>query len=102
VTNPNTVEAQMEGGIVFGLTAALHGAITLKNGRVQQSNFNDYPLLTMKEMPKVKVYIVQSNAPPSGVGEPGLPPIAPAVTNAVFALTGKRIRRLPIRPEEFA
>jgi isoquinoline 1-oxidoreductase subunit beta len=102
VTNPNTVEAQMEGGIVFGLTAALHGAITLKNGRVQQSNFNDYPLLTMKEMPKVKVYIVQSNASPSGVGEPGVPPIAPAVTNAVFALTGKRIRRLPIRPEEFA
>ncbi len=100
VTNPNTVEAQMQGGIVFGLTAALYGAITLKNGRVEQSNFNDYPMLAMREMPKVEVYIVQSDAPPSGVGEPGVPPIAPAVVNAVFALTGKRIRRLPIRPEE--
>ncbi len=100
VVNPNTVEAQMEGGIVFGLTAALHGAITLKNGRVEQSNFNDYPLLTMKEMPKVEVHIVKSSEPPSGTGEPGVPPIAPAVANAIFALTGKRLRRLPIRSEE--
>ena len=90
----------MQGGIVFGLTAALYGAITLKNGRVEQSNFNDYPMLAMREMPKVEGYIVQSDAPPSGVGEPGVPPIAPAVANAIFALTGKRIRRLPIRPEE--
>ncbi|MBI5589117.1 MAG: molybdopterin-dependent oxidoreductase [Deltaproteobacteria bacterium] len=96
VTNPDTVEAQMQGGIVYGLTAALYGAITLKNGRVQQSNFSDYPMLTLREMPKVEVHIVQSDAPPSGVGEPGVPPIAPAVANAVFALTGKRIRTLPI------
>jgi isoquinoline 1-oxidoreductase beta subunit len=100
VTNPDTVKAQMEGGIAFGLTAALHGAITFKDGRVEQSNFQDYPLLTIKEMPKVEVHIVQSDEPPSGVGEPGVPPIAPAVANAVFAATGKRIRRLPIRPEE--
>jgi len=99
VTNPNTVEAQMEGGIVFGLTAALHGAITLKNGRVEQSNFHDYPMLTINEMPKVEVYIVQSQEPPSGVGEPGVPPIAPAVANASFAATNKRIRRLPIHSE---
>ena len=100
VTNPDTVKAQMEGGIVFGLTAALYGAITLKDGRVEQRNFDDYPMLTMKEMPKVEVHILPSNAPPTGAGEPGVPPIAPAVTNAVFALTGKRIRKLPIRPEE--
>jgi isoquinoline 1-oxidoreductase beta subunit len=100
VTNPDTVEAQMQGCIVYGLTAALYGAITLKNGRVEQGNFNDYPMLTLREMPKVSVFIVQSDAPPSGVGEPGVPPVAPAVTNAIFALTGKRIRRLPVRSEE--
>jgi isoquinoline 1-oxidoreductase beta subunit len=100
VTNPDTVKAQMESGIVYGLTAALYGAITLKNGRVEQSNFNDYRLLTLKEMPIVEVTIVQSDEPPSGVGEPGVPPIVPAMTNAVFALTGKRIRSIPIRPEE--
>lgn len=99
VTNPDTVKAQMEGGIVFGLTTTLHSAITLKNGRVEQHNFNDYPMLTLKEMPKVEVFIVPSDDLPTGVGEPGVPPIAPAVTNAVFALTGKRIRCLPIRPE---
>ena len=95
VTNPNIVAAQMECGIVFGLTAALYGAITMKNGRVQQSNFNNYPLLTMKEMPKVEVHIVRSQEPPSGVGEPGVPPIAPAVANAIFAATGKRIEVCP-------
>lgn len=99
VTNPDTVKAQMEGGIVFGLTATLHCAITLKDGRVDQHNFNDYPMLTIKEMPKVEVFIVPSNEVPTGVGEPGVPPIAPAVTNAVFNLTGKRIRRLPIQAE---
>ena len=87
----------MEGGIVFGLTAALYGAITLQDGRVQERNFNAYPLLTMKEMPSVEVHILQSSEPPGGVGEPGVPPIAPAVANAIFAATGKRIRRLPIR-----
>jgi isoquinoline 1-oxidoreductase beta subunit len=99
VVNPNTIEAQMEGGIVFGLTAVLYGAITLKDGRVQQSNFNNYQMLVMDEMPKVEVHIVSSQEPPTGVGEPGVPPIAPAVGNAIFALTGKRIRRLPIRAE---
>jgi isoquinoline 1-oxidoreductase beta subunit len=100
VVNPDTIKAQMESGIVFGLTAALYGAITLKDGRVEQSNFHDYEMLRMNEMPKVEVYIVPSQEPPGGVGEPGVPPIAPAVANAIFAATGRRIRRLPIRMEE--
>jgi isoquinoline 1-oxidoreductase beta subunit len=99
VVNPATVEAQMESGIVFGLSAALYGAVTLKDGRVEQSNFNDYPVLRIGEMPIIEVHIVPSTEAPGGVGEPATPPIAPAVTNAVFALTGKRIRRLPIDPE---
>jgi len=94
--NPSTIEAQMQGGIVYGLTAALNGAITIENGRVTQSNFHDYQMLRMAEMPVVEVYIVPSNEAPGGVGEPGTPPIAPAVCNAIFAATGKRIRRLPI------
>jgi isoquinoline 1-oxidoreductase beta subunit len=100
VVNPNTVEAQMESGVVFGLSAALYGAITFKDGRVEQRNFNDYPILRMNEMPNVEVHIMPSREQPGGVGEPGVPPIAPAVTNALFAITGKRIRRLPIRPED--
>ena len=100
VVNPNTVEAQMESGIVYGLSAALYGAITFKDGRVEQSNFNNYPVLRMNEMPNVEVYIMPSQEQPGGVGEPGVPPIAPAVTNALFAITGKRIRRLPIRSED--
>ena len=95
--NPWNIEAQMESAIVFGLTAALHGELTLEDGRVQQSNFHDYPVLRMNEMPEIEVHIVPSTEPPTGVGEPGVPPIAPAVANAVFALTGKRIRKLPIR-----
>jgi len=94
--NPQTIEAQMQGGIVFGLTAALKGAITIDKGRVQQGNFNDYEMLRMHEMPVVEVYIVPSNEAPGGIGEPGTPPIGPAVGNAIFALTGKRIRKLPI------
>jgi isoquinoline 1-oxidoreductase beta subunit len=86
----------MESGIVFGLSAALHGAITFRNGRVEQSNFHNYPLLRIEEMPVVEVYIVPSTEPPGGVGEPGVPPIAPAVVNAIFSVTGKRIRHLPI------
>jgi isoquinoline 1-oxidoreductase beta subunit len=82
------------------LTAALHGAITIDKGRVQQSNFHDYPMLRINEMPIVEVHIVPSNASPGGVGEPGVPPLAPAVCNAIFAGTGKRIRKLPIRAEE--
>jgi isoquinoline 1-oxidoreductase beta subunit len=100
VVNPDTIKAQMESGIVFGLTAALHGAITIKDGRVEQSNFHDYKMLRMNEMPKVEVYIVPSQEPPGGVGEPGVPPVAPAVANAIFAATGRRIRRLPIRLKE--
>ncbi|MBN3884613.1 MULTISPECIES: xanthine dehydrogenase family protein molybdopterin-binding subunit [unclassified Nostoc] len=96
VVNPDTVRAQMESGIVYGLSAALYGEITFKDGRVQQSNFHDYPVLRMNEMPKVEVYIVQNTEKPSGVGEISTPPIAPAVCNAIFAATGKRIRQLPI------
>ncbi len=95
--NPNIVRAQMEGGIGFGLSAALYGAITFKEGRVEQSNFHDYPLLRIGEMPQVEVHIVASTESPTGVGEPGVPPIAPAVANALFAATGQRLRRLPLR-----
>jgi isoquinoline 1-oxidoreductase beta subunit len=94
--NPNIVRRQMESAIIFGLSAALYGKITIKDGRVQQSNFHDYPVVRMNETPQVEVHIVPSGEKPSGVGEPGTPPIAPAVCNALFALTGKRIRSLPI------
>ncbi|AKD58177.1 xanthine dehydrogenase family protein molybdopterin-binding subunit [Spirosoma radiotolerans] len=94
--NPDGVRAQMEGGIVFGLTAALYGEITLENGHVQQSNFHDYRMLRMDEMPTIEVYIVPSNGKMGGAGEPGVAPIAPALANALFAATGKRIRQLPI------
>jgi isoquinoline 1-oxidoreductase beta subunit len=96
VIHPDIVAAQMEGGIVFGLTAALKGRVTLERGRIKQSNFHDYPLLTMREMPAIEVHLVASSFEPGGVGEPGTPPIAPAVANAVFAATGTRIRKLPI------
>jgi isoquinoline 1-oxidoreductase subunit beta len=96
VVNPDIVEAQMQSAIVYGLTAALWGEITIDKGRVQQSNFHDYRMLRMVEMPVVEVHIVPSTDAQGGVGEPGTPPIAPAVCNAIFALTGKRIRKLPI------
>jgi isoquinoline 1-oxidoreductase beta subunit len=99
LVNPDTIKAQMESGIVFGLTAALYGAITIKDGRVEQSNFHDYEMLRLNEMPQVEVSIVPSQEPSGGVGEPGVPPVAPAVANAIFAATGRRIRRLPIRLE---
>ena len=98
--NPDTVKAQLEGGIVFGLTAALKTEITLDKGRVQQRNFNDYPMVRMFESPQIEVYIVPSTEKPTGVGEPGVPPVAPAVANAIFAATGKRVRRLPIKSED--
>jgi isoquinoline 1-oxidoreductase beta subunit len=98
--NPDNIAAQIEGGIAFGLTAALKAEATLKDGRIQQSNFHDYPILQMDEMPTVEVYIVPSDHQPSGMGEMGVPPIAPAVANAVFSATGKRIRHIPIRPED--
>jgi isoquinoline 1-oxidoreductase beta subunit len=97
VVNPLTVEAQMQSAIVYGLTAALYGEITISKGRVTQGNFDSYRMLRMSEMPVIEVHIVPSAEAPGGVGEPGLPPIAPAVANAVFAATGKRFRTLPIR-----
>ena len=102
VINPDTVKAQMEGGIIFGLTAALKTEITLKNGRVEQTNFHDYQMLRMFESPEIEVHIVPSTENPSGVGEPGVPPVAPALANAIFAATGKRVRRLPIRASDLA
>jgi isoquinoline 1-oxidoreductase beta subunit len=91
----------MEGCIAFGLTAALYGEITFEDGRVKQRNFHDYPILRMNEMPAVEVHIVETTDKMGGVGEPGVPPVAPAVANAIFAATGKRLRRLPIQPGEF-
>jgi isoquinoline 1-oxidoreductase beta subunit len=102
VVNPDIVKAQIEGGILFGLTAALHGEITLENGRVQQSNFHDYPLLTLKDAPPVEISLIISGATMGGIGEVGVAPIAPAVTNAIFAATGQRIRKLPISRHEFS
>jgi len=94
--NPDSLKAQMESSISFGLGAAMQSEITFKEGKVQQSNFHDYLVMRMSDMPKVEVHIVQSTEKMGGVGEPGLPPVAPAVTNAIFAATGKRIRQLPI------
>jgi len=100
VVNPDNVIAQMQSGIVFGLTAALKAEATVKNGRVQQSNFHDYPLLRMDEMPLIEVYIVPSDRRASGIGEMGVPPVAPAVANAVYTATGKRIRHIPVKPDD--
>lgn len=96
VVNPDTIAAQMQGGVVFGLSAALYGEITIDKGRVQQSNFHDYPVLRIPEMPVVEVHIVPSTDAQGGIGEPSVPPTAPAVCNAIFAAIGKRIRSLPI------
>jgi isoquinoline 1-oxidoreductase beta subunit len=96
VINPDTVEAQMMGGIVYGLTAALHGEITIEGGRVVQSNFHDYEMLHLAETPEIEVHIMRNAEKPGGVGEPGVPPIAPALANALFAATGRRLRRLPL------
>lgn len=95
--NPNTVAQQVESSVVFGLSAALHGRIDVEQGQVKQSNFHDYPALRMDECPVIETHIVASTAHPEGVGEPALPPIAPAVANAVFVLTGKRLRSLPLQ-----
>lgn len=95
--NPGIISQQVEGAVVFGLSAALKSAITIENGGVKQGNFDEYELLRMSEAPEVEVHIVPSEEKPTGVGEPGVPPIAPAVANAVFAATGKRVRQLPMR-----
>lgn len=95
--NPDQVAAQMEGGIVYGLTAALHGEVPMADGAAHIGNFDSYPLLRLDAMPQVEVHIVASDAPPGGTGEPGVPPLAPALANALFALTGQRLRSLPLR-----
>jgi isoquinoline 1-oxidoreductase beta subunit len=97
VVNPDTVIAQMESAVAFALSATLKGQITISGGRVKQSNFHDFPIIRMDEMPHVDVHIVPSKEPPGGVGEPGVPPLAPAVANAIYRATGKRIRTLPIK-----
>ena len=99
IIHPGIVEAQLSGSVVAGLTAALYGEITIEKGRVKEKNFNDYRMLRMSEMPEIRVHIVRNHEEPGGVGEPAVPPIAPAVANALFALTGKRVRKLPIRAE---
>jgi len=96
VVNPDTVRAQVQSGIIFGITAALYGEITLKNGRVVQTNFDSYQMLRMDETPAIEVHIVQSSELPGGIGECGTSAVPPAVTNAVFAATGKRLRKLPV------
>lgn len=100
VVNPDTIKAQMEGCVVFGLTAALYGEISFENGRVKQRNFHDYKMLRMNEMPVVEVHIMDSKEKMGGVGEPGVPPVAPAVMNALFTLTGKRVRTLPLQADD--
>jgi isoquinoline 1-oxidoreductase beta subunit len=96
VINPNTVEAQIQSGIIYGLTAALYGEITFKNGRVEQSNFDNYQIVRINEAPVIEVHIVKSSEAPGGIGEPGTSALAPAVANAIFAATGKRLRKMPI------
>ncbi len=97
LVNPDTVRAQMEGSVIFALTAALYGEIRFENGAAQQHNFPQQPLLTLAETPAIEIALIESDAPPGGVGEPGVPPLAPALANALSRLTGRRIRRLPIR-----
>jgi isoquinoline 1-oxidoreductase beta subunit len=96
VVNPSGVEQQIQSGIAFGLTAALKGAITIDRGRVQQGNFHQYDMLRIDEMPLVEVHLVPSTAAPGGIGEASTPGVAPAVTNAIYAASGKRVRQLPI------
>jgi isoquinoline 1-oxidoreductase beta subunit len=98
IVNPDTVQAQIQGAIVFGITAALHGEITLKDGRVEQSNFHTYPMQRINEAPAIEVYLVRNGEAPGGMGEAGTSAIVPAVTNAIFAVTGKRVRKLPVDP----
>jgi len=97
IVHPDIIHSQFEGAIVLALSATLKSEITIARGRVVQGNFDDYPLLTFDEMPDVEVHIIPSTQKQGGIGEPGLPPVAPAVCNAIFAATGKRIRRLPIQ-----
>ena len=97
MVNPNIVKQQLESSIIYGLSAVLYGEITLKDGRVQQSNFHDYQVVRMPESPRIDIHLVESSEKPSGIGEPGTAVIGPAVANAVFAATGQRLRKLPLR-----
>ena len=94
--NPNTIEAQVQGGIIFGITGALYGEITIEDGRVVQSNFTDYRMLRINETPPIEVHLVKSGEAPGGIGEPGTAATAAALSNAIFAATGKRLRKLPV------
>jgi isoquinoline 1-oxidoreductase beta subunit len=96
VVNPDTIEAQVQGAVIFGISAALHGEITLKNGRVEQSNFDDYQVVRINDAPAIEVHIVRNNEAPGGMGEPGTSAIMPAIANAIFSATGQRIRKLPV------
>ena len=100
--NPNGVRAQVESAAIYALTATVKDAITVERGRVVQSNFNDYAMIRMKEAPKIEVHLVMNNEAPTGIGEPTVPVIAPAICNAIFSATGKRLRRLPIRAQDLA
>ena len=101
VVNPTGVEQQVEGGIIWGISSALLGEITFRQGTPQQSTYADYGVARMRDTPAIEVHIVPSDAPqPFGMGEPPVPPIAPAIVNAIFAATGKRVRRLPVRPDD--
>ena len=96
VVNPDIVRAQIESGVVYGISAALWGEVTLKNGRVEQSNFHNYRVLRMNETPPIEVHLVRNSEAPGGIGEPGTAVTAPALGNAIYAATGKRLRKLPM------
>jgi isoquinoline 1-oxidoreductase subunit beta len=102
VVNPDTVIAQVQGGLIFGITAALYGEITIENGRVQQSNFNDYRMLRIDQTPAIEIHLIKSGEAPGGIGETGTTAAPPAIGNAIFAATGVRLRRLPIDRDALA
>jgi isoquinoline 1-oxidoreductase beta subunit len=98
IVNPDIVRAQIESGVVYGISGALWGEVTLKNGRVEQSNFHNYRVLRMNETPPIEVHLVRNSEAPGGIGEPGTAVTAPALGNAIYAATGKRLRKLPLQP----
>jgi CO/xanthine dehydrogenase Mo-binding subunit len=98
--DPQTIRAQLEGGMVFGLSAALRGDITFENGAVMESNFNNQPLLRIDETPEMVIELIESDVPPGGAGEAGVPPVAPALANAIYAASGRRLRRLPFSADK--
>jgi isoquinoline 1-oxidoreductase beta subunit len=102
IVNPDIVNAQVEGSIIFGLTSALWGEINVQGGRVQQTNFNDYRLLRMNEAPMIDVFVVNSSEAPGGIGEPAVALVAPAICNAIYSATGRRVRSLPLARHRFA